>query len=136
MVTKSDVVGGGQAVRVRGGEADGPAVVHRARRAAGVAVAGAAVDHHGVLRGTEGEGVGRLADEGELGVSVGDPMYHLLGGHDVRCRLRGSPISRGRGERDRFLGIPRLQRQSQFHLRRAIGTLAEVYGKDRQCYSL
>ena len=83
-VAESDVVRGGEARRVWGVDACGPAVIHGARTAANAADPGVAVGDHSVSSGTLGERVDRLADKAQLGVGVRDPVHHLLGGHEVR----------------------------------------------------
>ena len=86
-VAEPDVVRRREAVRPRGIEARRTPIVHRAWATADVVDAVAAVGDHGVLRRARGERVERLADEGELCVGVGDPVHHLLVGHQVRRGL-------------------------------------------------
>ena len=86
-VAEPDVVRRREAVRVRSVEARRPPSVHGACAAADVPDARAAIGDGGVLRSARGERVDRLADEGEVGVGVGDPVHHLLVGDEVRRGL-------------------------------------------------
>ena len=86
-VAEPDVVRRRKAVRVRSIEARRPPSVHGACAAADVPDARAAIGDGGVLRSARGERVDRLADEGEVGVGVGDPVHHLLVGDEVRRGL-------------------------------------------------
>ena len=86
-VAEPDVVRRGEAVRAWGVQAGSPAVVHGARAPTDIDRPLVAEGDHGVLGRAGSQRVGRLADEGELGVGVREPVHHLLVGHEVRRRL-------------------------------------------------
>ena len=101
-----DIVRGSEAVRSGSGKASGSAGVHCARPTTNTEGTGVAVGDRGDLGRAGNEWIDRLADEGELGVGVGDPVRHLLMGHDVRRRLHdytvpvsSSIVSTNRGMR-------------------------------------
>ena len=99
MVAKCDVVTRAEAVRVWRVEARTPAGVHCARPSTNTTGANTAVGHGsvGILRRARSERVHWLADEGELGVRIGDPVRHLLVRCDVRRKLSHDLVSISHG---------------------------------------
>ena len=81
-VAEPDVVRRREAVRVRRVEARRASSVHRARAAADVFDASAAVGYRGDLGRARGERVDGLANEGELCVGCREPVQHLFVGHE------------------------------------------------------
>ena len=82
-VAEADISGRGEAVRVRGIETRGAAVVDRAGTAADVLSAVAAVRDDHVVRRTRGVAVEGLPNERDVGVGRVEPVVELVNGDDV-----------------------------------------------------
>ena len=95
-VAEADVIGGGEAVRIWGIEADGEIAMGHGtwpHTNIGGEVDVTAVGYYGVRAGEGSERVDWLADEGQLGVGGRYPVHHLFVGHETRCRLHNGTVS-------------------------------------------